>query len=59
LSDPAQYTLMLGVQKMLETGEPWNIVMAAVTLTTLPTVLLFLALQRWITRGLAFSGLYQ
>jgi multiple sugar transport system permease protein len=59
LSDPAQYTLMLGVQKMLETGEPWNIVMAAVTLTTLPTVLLFLALQRWISKGLAFSGLYQ
>jgi multiple sugar transport system permease protein len=59
LSDPSHYTLMLGVQKMLETGEPWNIVMAAVTLTTLPTVLLFLALQRWITRGLAFSGLYQ
>jgi ABC-type glycerol-3-phosphate transport system permease component len=44
---------------MLETGEPWNIVMAAVTLTTLPTVLLFMALQRWITKGLAFSGLYQ
>jgi multiple sugar transport system permease protein len=59
LSDPAHYTLMLGVQKMLETGEPWNIVMAAVTLTTLPTVILFLALQRWISKGLAFNGLYQ
>ena len=59
LSDPAQYTLMLGVQKMLETGEPWNIVMAAVTLTTLPTVILFMLFQRWISRGLAFSGLYQ
>ena len=59
LSDPAQYTLMLGLQKMLETGEPWNIVMAAVTLTTLPTLILFMAFQRWISRGLAFSGLYQ
>lgn len=59
LSDPAQYTLMLGVQKMLETGEPWNIVMAAVTLTTLPTLILFMLFQRWISRGLAFSGLYQ
>lgn len=59
LSDPAQYTLMLGLQKMLETGEPWNIVMAAVTLTTLPTVILFMLFQRWISRGLAFSGLYQ
>lgn len=59
LSDPQHYTLMLGLQKMLETGEPWNIVMAAVSLATIPSVLLFLAFQRWISRGLAFSGLYQ
>lgn len=59
LSDPSHYTLMLGVQKLLETGEPWNIVMAAVTLTTIPSLILFLAVQRWITRGLAFGGLYQ
>ena len=59
LSDPSHYTLMLGVQKMLETGEPWNIVMAAVTLATLPSLAVFLAFQRWISRGLAFSGLYQ
>lgn len=59
LSDPQHYTLMLGLQKMLETGEPWNIVMAAVSLATLPTLALFLAFQRWISRGLAFSGLYQ
>ncbi len=59
LSDPKHYTLMLGLQKMLETGEPWNIVMAAVSLATLPTLALFLAFQRWISRGLAFSGLYQ
>jgi multiple sugar transport system permease protein len=59
LSDPSRYTLMLGLQKMLETGEPWNIVMAAVSLATLPTLALFLAFQRWISRGLAFSGLYQ
>lgn len=59
LSDPKNYTLMLGLQKMLETGEPWNIVMAAVSLATLPTLALFLAFQRWISRGLAFSGLYQ
>jgi multiple sugar transport system permease protein len=59
LSDPSRYTLMLGLQKMLETGEPWNIVMAAVSLATIPTLVLFLAFQRWISRGLAFSGLYQ
>jgi multiple sugar transport system permease protein len=59
LSDPSHYTLMLGVQKMLETGEPWNVVMAAVTLATLPSLAVFLAFQRWISRGLAFTGLYQ
>ena len=59
LSDPSRYTLMLGVQKMLETGEPWNVVMAAVTLATLPSLAVFLLFQRWISRGLAFTGLYQ
>jgi ABC-type glycerol-3-phosphate transport system permease component len=49
---------MLGIQKLLETGEPWNIVMAAVTLTTVPTILIFLFFQRWILRGMAFSGLH-
>jgi ABC-type glycerol-3-phosphate transport system permease component len=33
--------------------------MAAVTLTTIPSLVLFLAFQRWISRGLAFSGIYQ
>jgi multiple sugar transport system permease protein len=59
LTDPSRYTLMLGVQKMLETGEPWNVVMAAVTLATLPSLAVFLALQRWISRGLALTGVYQ
>jgi multiple sugar transport system permease protein len=57
LNDPDIYTLMLGIQKLLETGEPWNIVMAAVTLTTVPTIIIFLFFQRWIMRGMAFSGL--
>jgi multiple sugar transport system permease protein len=57
LNDPEIYTLMLGIQKLLETGEPWNIVMAAVTLTTIPTIVIFLFFQRWIMRGMAFSGL--
>jgi multiple sugar transport system permease protein len=57
LNDPGMYTLMLGIQKMIEGGEPWNVVMAAVTITTIPTVLVFLALQKWILRGVAFTGL--
>ncbi len=57
LNEPRTYTLMLGVQKLIETGEPWNVIMAAVTLTTLPTVLVFLMFQRWIMRGIVFTGL--
>jgi len=57
LNDPQSYTLMLGVQKLIENGEPWNVVMAAATLTTLPSVLLFMVLQRFITRGVAFMGI--
>ena len=57
LNEPEMYTLMLGIQKLMETGEPWNVVMAAVTLTTVPTIMLFLILQRWIIKGIAFSGL--
>jgi multiple sugar transport system permease protein len=45
------------VQKLLETGEPWNIVMAAVALTTVPTIVIFLLFSRWIMRGMAFSGI--
>ncbi len=57
LNDPKMYTLMLGVQKMVEGGEPWNVVMAVVTLTTLPTVLLYIVFQRYIVRGVVFTGL--
>jgi multiple sugar transport system permease protein len=57
LTDPKQYTLMLGVQKLIEGGEPWNVVMAAVALVTLPTILVFLFLRRWIERGVAFTSL--
>lgn len=57
LNDPKMYTLMVGVQKMVETGEPWNVVMAVVTLTTLPTILLYLVFQRYIVRGVVFTGL--
>lgn len=57
LNDPKMYTLMVGVQKMVETGEPWNIVMAVVTLTTLPTILMYFAFQKYIVRGVVFTGL--
>ncbi len=57
LNDPKMYTLMLGVHKMVEAGEPWNVVMAVVTLTTLPTIFLYMMFQKYIVRGVIFTGL--
>ncbi len=57
LNDPKMYTLMVGIQKMVEGGEPWNVVMAVVTLTTLPTIFLYFIFQRYIVRGVVFNGL--
>lgn len=57
VNDPKLYTLMVGVQKMVENGEPWNVIMAMVTLTTLPTVALYFFFQKHIVRGVVFSGL--
>ncbi|MCD4812069.1 carbohydrate ABC transporter permease [bacterium] len=57
INNPKLYTLMVGVQKMVESGEPWNIIMAVVTLTTLPTIFLYFAFQKYIVRGVVFTGL--
>lgn len=56
LNNPKTYTLMVGVQKMVESGEPWNIIMAVVTLTTIPTICLYFAFQKYIVRGVVFTG---
>ncbi len=56
LNDPKMYTLMVGIQKMVEMGEPWNVIMAVVTLATIPTILLYFAFQRYIVRGVVFTG---
>jgi multiple sugar transport system permease protein len=57
LNDPKLYTLMVGIQKLVEAGEPWNVVMAMVTLTTLPTIFIYFLFQRYIVRGVVFTGL--
>jgi multiple sugar transport system permease protein len=56
INDPKLYTLMVGIWKMVETGETWNVVMAVVTLTTLPTLFLYLFFQKYIVRGVVFTG---
>ncbi len=58
LNNPDYYPLVLGVQKLIDTGEPWNVVMAALVLSTIPSVLLLLFFQKTIIRGIAYTGIY-
>jgi ABC-type glycerol-3-phosphate transport system permease component len=58
LNNPDFYPLVLGVQKLIDMGEPWNIVLAALVLTTLPSVLLLIIFQKTIIRGIAYTGVY-
>jgi ABC-type glycerol-3-phosphate transport system permease component len=58
LNNPDFYPLVLGVQKLIDTGEPWNVVMAALVLSTIPSVLLLLFFQKTIIRGIAYTGVY-
>lgn len=58
LNNPDYYPLVLGVQKLIDTGEPWNVVMAALVLSTIPSVLLLLFFQKTIIRGIAYTGVY-
>lgn len=58
VNNPDLFPLMLGVQKLIDTGEPWNVVMAALTLSTLPSILLLVLFQRTLVRGIAYTGLF-
>jgi ABC-type glycerol-3-phosphate transport system permease component len=58
LNNPDYYPIVLGVQKLIDTGEPWNVVMAALVLSTIPSVVLLLLFQRTIIRGIAYTGIY-
>ena len=58
LNNPDYYPLVLGVQKLIDTGEPWNVVMAALVLSTIPSVLLLLFFQKTLIRGIAYTGIY-
>jgi ABC-type glycerol-3-phosphate transport system permease component len=58
-NEPGIYTLMLGIYKIIEEGQPWNIVMAAVTLSMIPTILIFAFFQRHIMKGVVFTSLQE
>jgi len=58
-NEPGIYTLMLGIYKLIEEGQPWNIVMAAVTLSMIPTIIIFGFFQRHIMKGVVFTSLQE
>ncbi|MFJ9197405.1 carbohydrate ABC transporter permease [Streptomyces flaveolus] len=56
LPDPAMQTLNVGIYS-LSNGVPTNVLIAALTIASLPTLLIFLVFQRNIMSGLTAGGL--
>ncbi|MEU3844548.1 carbohydrate ABC transporter permease [Streptomyces sp. NPDC028635] len=56
LPDPSKQTLNVGIYS-LSNGVPVNVLIAALTIASLPTLLLFLVFQRNIMSGLTAGGL--
>jgi multiple sugar transport system permease protein len=56
LPDPAMQTLNVGIYS-LSNGVPVNVLIAALTIASLPTLLIFLVFQRNIMSGLTAGGL--
>jgi multiple sugar transport system permease protein len=58
VNDTNQMTVPLGLQLFLgQQGQRWELLMAAATISMIPTVVLVLALQKYLVRGIALSGL--
>lgn len=58
LNDPGTYPLVLGIQKLIDAGEPWNVVVAALTLSSIPSLVILALFQRTLVRGIAYTGIY-
>ena len=58
INNPDFYPLVLGVQKLIDTGEPLNVVLAALSLSTIPSLVLLILFQRTLIRGIAYTGLF-
>jgi multiple sugar transport system permease protein len=51
-------TVPIGLNSFLgQQGNQWNLLMAASTISMLPTALIVVLLQRHLVRGIALSGL--
>jgi multiple sugar transport system permease protein len=59
INEPRIYTLMLGIYKIIEEGQPWNVVMAAVAISMVPTLALFAIFQKQVMRGVLFTTLQE
>jgi multiple sugar transport system permease protein len=58
VNDTNQMTVPLGLQLFLgQQGQRWELLMAAATISMIPTVILVLALQKYLVKGIALSGL--
>ncbi len=58
VSDVNMATVPLGLNMFLgQTGNQWNLLMAASTISVLPSVLMVIGLQRYLVSGIAMSGL--
>jgi len=58
ISDTNKMTVPLGLQLFLgQQGQRWELLMAASTIAMVPTIILVIALQKYLVRGIALSGL--
>jgi multiple sugar transport system permease protein len=58
INDTDKMTVPLGLQLFLgQQGQRWELLMAASTIAMIPTIVLVLALQRYLVKGIALSGL--
>ena len=57
-SDKALYTLPVGLASFSsEFQTEWEVIMTGASVATLPTLFVFLALQKYIIRGVMLTGL--
>ena len=58
VNDTSKMTVPLGLELFLgQQGQRWELLMAAATISMVPTVILVIALQKYLVKGIALSGL--
>ena len=57
LNSPNMYPLTVGLATLIQQQGNFGLQMAGATITFLPTVIVYLLLQRYFTEGIALTGL--